>query len=124
MIFEEIEINDRRPYIAGLDTTTFFNMTKSWFKWDGLFNTYVSHYEIENNLKLPKETFGGVDLNHDDMTEDTKKVIEIASDVICALEQYIRDELWNHVEELEQSRIQVNSYIDGLLDAKKVPEDE
>ena len=117
-----VEHDDNRPYISGWDTTEHYNTCRGWFKHDGLFHAWTQ------DKKYPISTFGSPD--EDKMTPEQKAESETAYSVISFLEDKIREELWEHAEELDKDRERMDHYINGLQDAlrylggKKKEEDE
>lgn len=97
---------DRRPYISGLDDAEFYNTMKTWFKWGGL----TEHAKKKIEYKEDLEDY----IDKEEVAEVTDAQI---SRVVYAIEDKIREELYEFVKELEQSRKETDNYINGILDA-------
>ena len=108
----EDTVDDNRPYISGWDTCDHSNICKGWFKYGGLMHRWLQ------TKKYPTSTFGEPD--EDKMSDEDKIRLETAHEVVGVIEDVIREELWEHAEELEESRKEFNKYIDGLQDALKL----
>jgi len=79
-----------RPYIQGLDEIEFSNLMRNWFKHGGL------------------ETAA--------LKELSRKYIPIdrLSEVISAIEDTIRNELYGYAVELEESKTKLEAFLDGV----------
>ena len=103
-----------RPYIQGLDEIEFSNLMRNWFKYGELEAVVVK--------KLDKSA-----PEHDaipDGIAGSSYNSTIASRVISALEDTIRNELYGYAKELEDSKTKLEAFLDGVDFALRPTKDE
>ena len=82
-----------RPYIQGLDEIEFSNLMRNWFKHGGLETTALK--------ELGRKYCSGIPIDR-------------LSEVISAIEDTIRNELYGYAKELEESKTKLESFLDGV----------
>jgi chromosome segregation and condensation protein ScpB len=77
-----------RPYIRGLDEIEFSNLVKGWFKYGGL-EAAVMRYTNQ----IP---------------------IEQVAEVISAIEDTVREDLYEYAKDLSESQVKLKAFLDGV----------
>lgn len=98
------ELNDvkewleSQAYIGGLDEDECSSMLKDWFKWEGLRSRLFHKLGIKENSKSKK----------------IQAQILLINSILSEFEDTLREDLWEHARELEQSREKVQKFVVGL----------
>jgi len=92
-----------RPYIQGLDEIEFSNLMRSWFKHGGLETTALKELGRKYSSGIP---------------------VDRLSEVISAIEDTIRNELYGYAVELEESKTKLEAFLDGVDFALRPTKDE
>ena len=89
---------ESQSYVSGLDDCECSNLLRGWFKHGGLRERVLSKLGIKDDAKNTKH----------------KKTITIISSIMGAIEDIIREELWEYAQALETSREKSQRFVVGL----------